>query len=187
MIGVLALQGGFARHRAMLENLGADCLEVRTRADLARCRAIVLPGGESTTIGKLLVSTGLLEPLRERILEGLPTLATCAGLILLCREIAGSDQIRLGVLDATVSRNAYGRQVESFETLLDIHCLGETPFPAVFIRAPILTRLAADIEILAEFEDRPVLIRFARQIVAASFHPELTGDDRLHERFLAIC
>lgn len=189
-IGVLALQGAFREHRGALERLGAKTREVRQRRDLDGLEAIVLPGGESTTIGKLLVELEMLEPLRQMVGEGMPAFGTCAGLILLAREIEGSSQPRLGVLDVRVRRNAFGRQVDSFETDLPVNGLDPSPFPAVFIRAPVILETGPDVQplalILDNGEERPVAVRQGN-LLAASFHPELTSDDRLHRYFLKIC
>ena len=176
-IGVLALQGAFREHAAALRRLGADVREVRQLKDMEGLEGMVIPGGESTTIGKLLVEWDMLEPLRRRILDGMPVYGSCAGLILLCKEIEGSGQPRLGVLDATVRRNAFGRQVDSFETDLQ----------AVFIRAPLISRVGEDVQVLARLDaDRGERIVAVRQghVLATSFHPELTPDLRLHRYFL---
>ena len=183
-VGVLALQGAFAAHAAILETLGATTIEVRTRAQLASVDALVMPGGESTTMSMLLDRSGLLEPLRARVADGLPVLGTCAGLILLASEIRDGrpDQHALGALDMTVTRNAYGRQIDSFEADLDIDGL-ETPFHAVFIRAPVVERVGDSVEVLARVGGLPVLCRQG-PITVATFHPELSGDDRIHRRWL---
>lgn len=148
---------------------------------------MVIPGGESTTIGKLLVEWDMLEPLRRRILDGMPVYGSCAGLILLCKEIEGSDQPRLGVLDATVRRNAFGRQVDSFETDLHIDGLAGEPLRAVFIRAPLISRVGEGVRVLARLDadhgERIVAVRQGN-VLATSFHPELTPDLRLHQYFL---
>lgn len=189
VIGLLALQGAFREHGRMLAALGARPVELRQAKDLSGLDAVVLPGGESTTIGKLLVELDMLDPLRDLIQAGLPVFGTCAGLILLSREIENSDQPRLGVLDARVRRNAFGRQVDSFETNLSITGLDPEPFPAVFIRAPVITAVGEQVQplayVLEENEERPVAVRQGN-ILAASFHPELTKDDRLHRYFLKM-
>ena len=151
-IGVLALQGAFREHAAALRRLGADVCEVRQLKDMEGLEGMVIPGGESTTIGKLLVEWDMLEPLRRRILDGMPVYGSCAGLILLCKEIEGSDQPRLGVLDATVRRNAFGRQVDSFETDLHIDGLAGEPLRAVFIRAPLISRVGEGVRVLARLD-----------------------------------
>lgn len=186
-IGVLALQGAFREHAAALRRLGADVCEVRQLKDMEGLEGMVIPGGESTTIGKLLVEWDMLEPLRRRILDVMPVYGSCAGLILLCKEIEGSDQPRLGVLDATVRRNAFGRQVDSFETDLHIDGLAGEPLRAVFIRAPLISRVGEGVQVLARLDaDRGERIVAVRQgnVLATSFHPELTPDLRLHQYFL---
>ena len=184
-VGVLALQGGFAAHAAILNRLGAYVDEVRTPQQLAGVDALVMPGGESTTMSMLLDRSGLLEPLKQRLDAGMGVLGTCAGMILLAREVVDGrpDQHALGLVDITVRRNAYGTQIESFEADIDVDGL-ESPFHAVFIRAPAVERTGAGVEVLARHEGRPVLCRSGPATVAA-FHPELSGDDRLHARFLS--
>jgi 5'-phosphate synthase pdxT subunit len=184
-VGVLALQGAFARHAACLRALGADAREVRTPRDLAEVDAVVLPGGESTTMSMLLESAELFDPLRERLADGLPALGTCAGMILLGSEILDgrSDQRCLGAVDISVRRNAFGRQVDSFEADLALDGLDGGPFRAVFIRAPFVERTGVDVEVLATVDGHPVLCRQGAVTVAA-FHPELSDDLRLHDRFL---
>ncbi len=184
-IGVLALQGAVARHADALEALGAHPVPVRTPEDLAGVEAIVLPGGESTTMSRLLDTSDLFEPLAERLAEGIPALGTCAGMILLAREILDGrpDQRCFGAVDIAVRRNAFGRQVDSFEADLAIDGLAGGEFPAVFIRAPVVERVGEGVEVLASVGDRPVLCRQGRVLVAA-FHPELSEDLRLHQRFL---
>ena len=184
-VGVLALQGGFAAHAAILNRLGAYVDEVRTPQQLAGVDALVMPGGESTTMSMLLDRSGLLEPLKQRLDAGMGVLGTCAGMILLAREVVDgrTDQHALGLVDITVRRNAYGTQIESFEADIDVDGL-ESPFHAVFIRAPAVERTGAGVEVLARHEGRPVLCRSGPATVAA-FHPELSGDDRLHARFLS--
>ncbi len=184
-IGVLALQGAVARHAELLLELGAHPVPVRTPEDLGGIEAIVLPGGESTTMSRLLETSGLFDPLAERLADGLPALGTCAGMILLASEILDGrpDQRCFGVVDVAVRRNAFGRQVDSFEADLRVDGLAGGDFPAVFIRAPVVERVGDGVEVLAEVGDRPVLCRQGRVLVAA-FHPELSGDLRLHQRFL---
>ncbi len=181
-IGVLALQGAFREHRIMLESLGCNVTEVRLPKHLEGLDGIVFPGGESTTIGKLMVHYGFIKALTEYYNSGGAIFATCAGAILLATDIVGSDQPRLGLLKMTVKRNAFGRQVDSFQTPLEVLGL-ETPFPALFIRAPILESVGEGVEILATFENQIVLARKDRLLVS-SFHPELTSDTRLHRFFL---
>lgn len=185
-VGVLALQGAFREHAASVSRLGAEAREVRQLKDMDGIDAMIIPGGESTTMGKLLVEWGMLDPLRQRIENGMPVYGSCAGLILLCREIENSDQPRLGVLDAVVRRNAFGRQVDSFETELDIPELGQPPIPAVFIRAPVLTGVGPRVRVLAQVNGQAVAVR-QDNVLATSFHPELTPDTRLHRYFLEMC
>jgi len=183
-VGVLALQGDFREHIAMLESIGSDAIEVRTPGDLDRSDALVLPGGESTTIGRLATRYGLMEPIRQRCAAGMPAFGTCAGMIFLATSTTEGLQPQLGILDAVVERNAFGRQVDSFEADLTVVGL-EDPMRAVFIRAPWIDKVGADVEVLASVEEpggavHPVLVRQGR-ILASSFHPELTGDTRLHQ------
>ncbi len=182
-IGVLALQGDVPEHLRALKAAGADAVPVKTRAGLESVDGLVIPGGESTTVGMLLERFNLMEPLRERVSSGMPLFGTCTGLILMAREIAGSAQPRIGCLDVTVERNAYGRQVDSFEADIPAPALGETPLRAVFIRAPRITRAEPGVEVLAATEAGPVLVRQGH-LLGASFHPELTGDARVHALFV---
>jgi 5'-phosphate synthase pdxT subunit len=184
VVGVLALQGAFGLHVLALTDLGARAVEVRIPADLERVNALVMPGGESTTMSMLLESSGLFDAIAERLGDGLPVLGTCAGMILLASEVIDGrpDQRSFGAVDIAVRRNAYGRQVDSFEATLDVAGL-DAPFPAVFIRAPVVESAGPAVTVLAEHEGRPVLAQQGRVTVAA-FHPELAGDTRLHARFL---
>jgi 5'-phosphate synthase pdxT subunit len=176
VIGVLALQGDFEAHAGMLTRLGAEARVVRTPTDLEGLDALVLPGGESTTMTLGIEREGLAEPLRDLVASGTPTLATCAGMIVL-------DRHHLGVLDLVARRNAFGRQVRSFEVDLDLPDLGEKPLRAVFIRAPWVEEHGADVEVLAEVDGHPVAVRQG-EVTAVAFHPELTGDARLHRRLI---
>ena len=171
----------------MLESCGAEVCEVRKTEELEGLDGLVLPGGESTTIGKLMVKFGLLEKIQERYAEGMAIYGTCAGMILLCRDIIGSDQPRLGLFDASVQRNAFGRQRESFEADLFVLELeaGEKPIRAVFIRAPYLEQAGPDVQVLAEVNGKAVIARQGKMLVT-SFHPELTTDDRIHRYFLQM-
>lgn len=178
-VGVLALQGDVPEHLRMAAQAGAEAITVRRRADLEGVDALIIPGGESTTVGKLLDRYDLMEPIRARARQGMPILGTCTGLILLAREIEGSDQPRLGLLDVTVRRNAYGRQLDSFETDVETPALGDPPMRAVFIRAPMVTRAGTEVEVLAESDGRPILVRQGN-LIGAAFHPEIAGDDRVH-------
>jgi 5'-phosphate synthase pdxT subunit len=184
-VGVLALQGASASHCSMLARLGTEPIAVRSPAQLDQVDALVIPGGESTTISMLLESSALFDPLAARLDDGMPAFGTCAGMILLASEILDGrdDQRCFGVIDAEVRRNAFGRQVDSFEADLAVAELGDQPFRAVFIRAPVVERIGADVDVLATVDDQPVLCRQGRVLVSA-FHPELGDDTRLHELFL---
>ena len=185
-IGLLALQGAIGPHRAALEGLGAATIDVRTPDQLADVDALVVPGGESTTMSKLLDTSGLAAPLRERLAGGMAAFGTCAGMIVLAREVLDgrADQRCYDAIDVAVRRNAFGRQVDSFEADLDVAGL-DAPFHAVFIRAPFVERVGPEVEVLATVGDHPVLCRQGSVLVSA-FHPELTPDLRLHEQFLAL-
>jgi len=195
-VGVLALQGAAQLHGEALRALGASPVEVRTPADLAGIEALVLPGGESTTLSMLLESSGLFDPIADLLLDGMPAFGTCAGMILLAAEVLDGrpDQRSFGAVDVSVRRNAFGRQVDSFETALPVDGLAGGTFPAVFIRAPVVERVGDEVEVLATVDAsppggeggrRPVLCRQGAILVAA-FHPELSGDLRLHQRFLSF-
>lgn len=183
-VGVLALQGDFREHRRMLEELGASVVEVRLPEHLKDLHAIVLPGGESTAISKLLDSSGLFEPLRERLKGDLASFGTCAGMILLAATVEDGieGQRSLGVVDTVVRRNGIGPQSQSHERSLDVTGLGD-PFPAVFIRPPVVEKTGGSVEVLAEVGGKPVLCRDGRHLVA-SFHPEISADVRIHRLFL---
>ena len=183
-VGVLALQGDFREHRAVLASLGASVREVRLPEDLDGIEAIVIPGGESTTIGKLAVRFGLLDPLKTLIHEGLPTYGSCAGLIFCAMGVTEGDQPLLEVLDVVVQRNAFGRQNESFEQDLSVQGLPD-PFHGVFIRAPWVAKVGTGVEILAAVDDHPVMVR-QQHIIGTSFHPELTDDPRIHRMLLEM-
>jgi len=185
-LGVLALQGAFREHREVLEALGVSCVEVRVPQHLGGIDALVLPGGESTTMTRLLDTSGLRDPLVDRLRDGLPAFGTCAGLILLAAAVRDgrADQVPLGVLDVDVRRNGYGRQRDSFETPLAVVGLPGAAFPGVFIRAPVIERVGAGVEVLAEHDGLPVLVRQG-SIWATTFHPELSGDLRVHQQFLS--
>lgn len=185
-IGVLALQGAVELHLHALNRLGVEAIEVRRSEHLARVDGLILPGGESSTISKLLVVNELFEPLAERLNEGMPAFGTCAGMIMLAKEILDGrdDQLSFGAIDIAVRRNAFGRQIDSFETDLNVIGLPEAPVHAVFIRAPVVERVGPGVEILASVEEgRPVACRQG-QILVTSFHPELSPDLRLHELFI---
>ncbi|MGZ4111336.1 MAG: pyridoxal 5'-phosphate synthase glutaminase subunit PdxT, partial [Tumebacillaceae bacterium] len=183
-IGVLALQGAVAEHVKSLQQAGADeVVTVKWPADLEGVDGLVLPGGESTTMGKLMHKYELMEPVRELAEKGMPMFGTCAGLILLSKRIHGQDWSHIGVLDALVDRNSFGRQVDSFETDVDIKGVVGDPYRAVFIRAPHIMEVGPDVEVLSTFNDRIVAARQGN-VLGASFHPELTDDARLHGYFL---
>ena len=184
IVGVLALQGDFREHLAVVERLGAVGREIRLPQDLLGIDALIIPGGESTTIGKLATRFGLIEPLREMINRGLPTYGTCAGLIFASSTITEGSQPLLGVLDVVVQRNAFGRQNESFETDLEIEGF-DTPFHAVFIRAPWVEKVGGEVEVLASVQSHPVMVR-QNNIIGTSFHPELTDDDRIHRMLIEM-
>ena len=186
-IGVLAVQGGVAEHRAMLCSLGAQPVEVRLPEQLEGLDGVILPGGESTTIGKLMVEYGLLGPLRARLRAGLPAYGTCAGMILLSGDLGGRQQPALAVMDITVRRNAFGGQVDSFEHDLRVTGMEEPPFHAVFIRAPSIERLGAGVEPLARLDDGTPVAARQGHLLASSFHPELGQDPRMHLLFLRLC
>ncbi|MEA3077558.1 MAG: pyridoxal 5-phosphate synthase pdxT subunit [Actinomycetota bacterium] len=184
-VGVLALQGAVREHASALSELGAHPVEVRTPEDLSGVDALVLPGGESTTMSLLLESSGLFDPVASALAEGMPVFGTCAGMILLASDVLDGrpDQRFFGAIDLTVRRNAFGRQVDSFETSLDVDALGDEPFDAVFIRAPFVERAGEGVEVLATVDGHPVLCRSGSVLVAA-FHPELSPDLRIHSLFL---
>lgn len=181
-VGVLALQGAFIEHEKILRGLGAIPVEVRLPEHLDHLDALIIPGGESTTIGKLAVTFNLLEPLRQ-FAQHKPVWGTCAGMIVLAKNI-GRDQPLIGVMDITVDRNAFGRQVDSFETDLTVPEIGEAPFHAVFIRAPLVTSVQDGVEILARLDDGGIVAVRQRHWLATAFHPELTHDNRFHRYFL---
>jgi 5'-phosphate synthase pdxT subunit len=183
-VGVLALQGDFREHAAVFERLGVETILVRTAEQIDGLDALVIPGGESTTIGKLAERFGLLEPMRAAISGGLPTFGTCAGMIFLAAGTTGRPQTQLGVLDVVVERNAFGRQVDSFEAQLDVKGMDE-PVHAVFIRAPWIVEVGEAVDVLAEVDGHPVVVQQGN-VLAASFHPELTGDDRFSTLLLDL-
>jgi 5'-phosphate synthase pdxT subunit len=185
-IGILALQGDVREHAAALRDVGAEPVEVRLPRDLVGLDGLILPGGESTTMRKLIDLYGLREPIMALARSGAPMYGTCAGMILLAERIADGDEPVLGLLDITVQRNAYGRQLDSFETELSIPALGDEPLHGVFIRAPVVSEVGADVEVLARDRDgRPIAVRQGR-VMATAFHPELTGDRRLHRLLLEL-
>ena len=185
-IGVLAVQGAFIEHNKILTHIGAESVEVRLPRHLEGLDGLVIPGGESTTIGKAAHRWGLLEPIRAFAQSGRPLWGTCAGMILMAKEVmdAVPGQPILGLMDIAVRRNAFGRQVDSFEADLDIPVLGESPFHAVFIRAPLIERVRDGVEVLARLDDGAIIAARQGNLLATAFHPELTEDDRFHRYFV---
>ena len=181
-IGILGIQGAIEEHESSLQKIGCKTLWVKEASDLTRIDGIILPGGESTSMGKQLVWSGLMEPLRQSIAQGLPVFGTCAGMILLAKELDGNNaQSRIGLVDILVRRNAYGSQLDSFVTELEVKGFAQ-PLPAVFIRAPRIESCGNGVETLASHQGHPVLVRQAKML-AASFHPELTDNTELHRYF----
>ena len=195
-IGILAAQGAFIEHEKMLRRLGVETVEVRLPEHLAGLDGLIIPGGESTTIGKVASEWGLMEPMRAFAEAGRPLWGTCAGMILMAREVSDSvpGQPLLKLMDVTVRRNAFGRQVDSFEADLEIPALGDSsfddaqdrPFHAVFIRAPLIERVGKEVQVLAQIEDGTVVAVREGSLLATAFHPELTDDDRFHRYFLRL-
>lgn len=182
-IGILALQGDVDKHHKVIEKLGYPVIKVRTLDDIYKTSGLIIPGGESTTIGKLLNRFGMLDPLKDKIQKGFPVFGTCAGTILLAKEIENSDQFRIGTMDISVNRNAYGRQIESFETDIKAPFLDHQSITAVFIRAPIITQVQPGVEVLLSYEEYPILVK-QNNMLAGTFHPELTDDKRIHQYFV---
>ena len=187
-IGILALQGAFAEHERVLERLGVENVELRNLEDFQKYQkelsGLILPGGESTTMGKLLRDQDMLIPIREAILSGLPVFGTCAGLILLAKEITSQEESHLGTMDMVVERNAYGRQLGSFYT--EAECKGVGQIPMTFIRGPIISSVGEDVEILATVDNQIVAAQ-EKNMLVTSFHPELNDDVRLHQYFINMC
>jgi pyridoxal 5'-phosphate synthase pdxT subunit len=184
-VGVLALQGDVAEHLHALRRVGVTAVEVKNERDLASVDALIVPGGESTTVIKLLERFGLAEPIKARVRDGMPFWGTCMGMIVAATDVAGMQQDTLGLLDITVRRNAFGRQIASAEVDLDVPVLGAPAFPAVFIRAPWVERAGAGVKVLASQDGHGVFVRQGN-VIGTSFHPELTGDDRLHAYFVGL-
>jgi len=186
-VGVLALQGAFARHIAAVDALGHEGLEVRTPAQLLSVDRLILPGGESTTMNMLLDHNGLRDPIATRLAGGMPVFGTCAGMILLATEVLDGrpDQVPFKAIDITVRRNGYGRQTDSFEATTPVPSLGEPPFPTVFIRAPIVESAGPAVDVLAAVDGQPILCRQG-PVLVSSFHPELSADLRLHQEFCSL-
>lgn len=185
LVGVLALQGDVVEHVAALERAGAQAITVKTPEELTRVGGLVIPGGESTTVMKLLDRFGLAQPIVERVRGGMPLWGTCMGMIVTAHGVADMEQPTLDLIDITVRRNAFGRQNESAEVELPIPALGRKPFPAVFIRAPWIERVGPSVELLASRDGHGVMVR-ADNVLGTSFHPELTGDPRVHGYFLSM-
>jgi len=185
-IGVLALQGAFVEHIALLRRLDVEALPVRLPRELEGLDGLVIPGGESTTIGRLMTEYDLVAPLRKLAKEGFPMMGTCAGMILLAKQVSDIDVEPLDLMDIDVRRNAFGRQVDSFETDLEIPVIGEPPFHAVFIRAPYIARAGDGVEVLSRLPDGTGVAARQGNMLALAFHPELTNDPRLHDYFLSM-
>lgn len=186
IVGVLALQGDFREHREMLESLGHEVREIRKPSQLVELDALIIPGGESTTIARLILSNGFQQPLRDFCASGRPTWGTCAGAILLARVVDNLDRPGIETMDISVRRNAFGRQVDSFEAELNVEGLHGGPFHAVFIRAPLIDEVRLPARAIATLEDGTIVAARQGNLLATSFHPEITGDARLHEFFLTI-
>lgn len=184
-IGVLALQGDVVEHLSALRRAGAHAVAVKTPSDLARVRALVIPGGESTTVMKLLARSRLEKPIVDRVRGGMPLWGTCMGMIVAAREVVDSDQPTLNLIDITVRRNAFGRQNDSAELEVAIPALGETPFAAIFIRAPWIERCGPGVDLLAERDGHGIMVREGN-VLATAFHPELTADQRVHRYFIEM-
>lgn len=184
-IGVLALQGAFREHCRMLESCGVTALEIRKPEELDETAGLIIPGGESTAIGKLMAEWGLMEKIRTRASQGMAIYGTCAGMILLAKTISGSSQPRLGIMDIAVRRNAFGRQRESFEADMAVPEFGPEPLKAVFIRAPYIETAGEKVKVMATVHDKIVIAR-QEQLLVTAFHPELTQDNRVHEYFIAM-
>ena len=185
-VGVLALQGDFAEHLDVLASLGVEASEVRTLDQLDRIDALIIPGGESTTIARLLLIFDLMEPLRAAIEGGLPVWGTCAGAIMLANDVPGLDRPPIGVMDISIERNAFGRQVDSFNLELDIAVIEGPPVLGVFIRAPVIASTGEGVEVLSTLPDGRIVAARQNHMLATAFHPELTGDTRLHQLFLEL-
>jgi len=185
-IGVLASQGAFAEHVASMEKLGTAAAEIRLPQELDGVDGLIIPGGESTTISLLMNSYDLFTKIKTMVKAGLPLFGTCAGMIMMAKTVIGNHSETLGLMDITVKRNAFGRQVDSFETEVDIPVLGKKPFPAVFIRAPLITSCESPAEVLAGLKDGTIVAAREGKLLVTSFHPELTVDLRFHKYFLDI-
>ena len=185
-IGVLAAQGAFAEHIAVLHQLEVEAMPVRLPAELQGLDGLIIPGGESTTISRLMIAYDLMTKICALAADGKPLFGTCAGLILMSKHISGNTTKTLGLMDVRVKRNAFGRQVDSFETELSIPVLGEKPFPAVFIRAPFIEQAGDNVDVLARLANGTIVAARQGKLLVTAFHPELTDDSRLHRYFLDI-
>jgi 5'-phosphate synthase pdxT subunit len=185
-IGVLASQGAFIEHINILKQLDTEATPVRLPGELKGLDGLIIPGGESTSIGKLMSAYNLMDKVSAMAKEGLPIFGTCAGMILMAKNISGNTVKTMGLMDITVTRNAFGRQVDSYETELAIPVLGKSPFPAVFIRAPVIEHCAKNVEVIARLKDGKIVAAREGKMLAAAFHPELTSDTRFHQYFLDI-
>jgi len=185
-IGVLALQGAFAEHIAILKKLGVDTAEVRLPEELDDIDGLIIPGGESTTITKLMLNYELADKIKKLAQDGLPIMGTCAGMIMLALKVDKNNHLPTGIMDIEVKRNAFGRQVDSFEIDLDIPAIGDEPYHAIFIRAPKIDHAGPNVEILAKLSDGTIVAAQEGNLIAMAFHPELTADNRLHTYFLGV-
>jgi 5'-phosphate synthase pdxT subunit len=190
-IGILALQGAFIEHEQVLRRIGVETCEVRLPQQLEGLDGLIIPGGESTTIGKLAVQYGLMEPIRAMAAEGKPLWGTCAGMIFMAKDV-GREQPLLGLMDVQVRRNAFGRQVDSFEAHVDVPAFATPdaarvrPFHAIFIRAPLIESVGAGVQVLAKLQDGAIVAARQERLLVTSFHPELSGDDRFHRYFINL-
>ena len=186
LIGVLAIQGDFIEHINILQTLGVECREIRLPEQLSDVEGLSIPGGESTTLSRLLTRYNLRQPIKQHATDGKPLWGTCAGMIMMASEITENDPVPLEIMDIGVQRNAFGRQIDSFEQELEITGFDETPYHAIFIRAPVIKRVGSGVSIMASLQDgRPVAVQQAN-LMATSFHPELTKDARFHTHFLNL-
>jgi 5'-phosphate synthase pdxT subunit len=185
-IGVLAVQGDFLEHIRMLSALNVKAIPIRLPKDLASVDSLIIPGGESTTISRLMETFGLIKPIKDFAREGNPVWGTCAGMIVAAEHVSDLDREPLGLIDIKVQRNAFGRQIDSFEVNIMVTGLKNKPFPAIFIRAPIIEKVNSNVAILAKLDDGTIIAAQHKNILVTSFHPELTKDTRVHELFLGL-
>lgn len=179
------MQGAFQKHLDMVKKIGAEGIEIRSAEDLDSIDGLIIPGGESTVIAKLLIKNDIMNPILEKVKSGMGLYGSCAGMILMAKTVEESDQPVLGIMNITVKRNAYGRQKESFEALFELNGFEDKPFSGIFIRSPKVTSYTQEVEVLAEFDGVPVLLKEGK-LLASSFHPELTSDTRIHQIFLSM-